>query len=84
MTLPNLPPLKPTGGKIMVSLAIGFAAAGACTQFLSLNMPFGGKLPHTMTNKDWYPETARKMRTGWDREGAPDRPIELNPMSKNA
>ena len=42
MTLPNLPPLKPTGGKIMVSLAIGFAAAGACTQFLSLNMPFGG------------------------------------------
>jgi hypothetical protein len=37
-----------------------------------------------MTNKDWYPETARKMRTGWDREGAPDQPIELNPMSKNA
>ena len=37
-----LAPIKPTGGAIGVGLLVGFAGAAVCTQFLSLNMPFGG------------------------------------------
>jgi|TARA_B110000977_G_scaffold200272_1_gene290151 hypothetical protein len=39
----------------------------------------GGKLPDTVTNPEWAKATAEKMKS-WDREGAPDRPIALNPM----
>lgn len=37
----KLPPVKPTGGAIAISAAVGLAAAAACTQLLTLNMPFG-------------------------------------------
>ena len=37
-----LAPIKPTGGAVGVGLLVGFAGAAVCTQFLSLNMPFGG------------------------------------------
>ena len=162
-----LAPIKPTGGAIGVGLLVGFAGAAVCTQFLSLNMPFGGAtifqpapefypvplgaplgdclrssiapptvgfareeyvhrrvrtvqtgrtapsrprtpersrpanpnlrdisadallptrphdagaLPHTVTNPEWAKATAEIMKSSWEREGAPDRPIGLNPM----
>lgn len=34
-------PVKPTGGAIGIATVVAFAGAAACTQFLSLNMPFG-------------------------------------------
>lgn len=75
-----LAPIKPTGGAVGVGLLVGFAGAAVCTQFLSLNMPFGGALPHTVTNPEWAKATAEIMKSSWEREGAPDRPIGLNPM----
>lgn len=39
----------------------------------------GGKLPDTVTNPEWAKATAEKMKS-WEREGAPDRPIKLNPI----
>ena len=35
------PPVKPTGGPIAISIVVGLGLAGACTQLLTLNMPFG-------------------------------------------
>ena len=34
-------PVKPTGGAIGIATVVGLAGAAACTQFFSLNMPFG-------------------------------------------
>ena len=34
-------PVKPTGGAIGIATVVAIAGAAACTQFLSLNMPFG-------------------------------------------
>ena len=34
-------PVKPTGGAIGIATVVGLVGAAACTQFLSLNMPFG-------------------------------------------
>lgn len=39
----------------------------------------GGKLPDTVTNPEWAKATAERMKS-WEREGAPDRPIKLNPI----
>ena len=39
-----LAPIKPTGGAIGIATIVAFAGAAACTQFLTLNMPFGGEL----------------------------------------
>lgn len=39
--MPQIPPVKPTGGAIGVATLVGLAGAAACTQFLTLNMPFG-------------------------------------------
>ena len=39
-----------------------------------------GALPHTVTNPEWAKATAEIMKSSWEREGAPDRPIGLNPM----
>lgn len=39
----------------------------------------GGKLPDTVTNPEWAKATA-DMQKAWPREGAPDRPVKLNPM----
>jgi len=38
-----LAPIKPTGGTIGIATIVAFAGAAACTQFLTLNMPFGGE-----------------------------------------
>lgn len=38
-----LAPIKPTGGAIGIATIVGLAGAAACTQFLTLNMPFGGE-----------------------------------------
>lgn len=38
-----LAPIKPTGGAIGIATIVAFAGAAACTQFLTLNMPFGGE-----------------------------------------
>lgn len=40
----KLPPVKPTGGAIAIATAVGLAGAAACTQLLTLNMPFGACL----------------------------------------
>ena len=39
----------------------------------------GGKLPDTVTNPEWAKATGERMKS-WEREGAPDRPIKLNPI----
>ena len=41
MPNPIAAPVKPTGGAIVMGLAVGAVLAGACTKFLTLNMPFG-------------------------------------------
>jgi hypothetical protein len=33
-----------------------------------------------VTNPEWAKATAEIMKSSWEREGAPDRPIGLNPM----
>ena len=38
-----LAPIKPTTGAIGGAIIVFFAGAAACTQFLTLNMPFGGE-----------------------------------------
>jgi hypothetical protein len=43
--MPQIPPVKPTGGAIGVATLVGLAGAAACTQFLTLNMPFGACVP---------------------------------------
>lgn len=50
--------------------------------FVSLSSRTGGKLPGTVTDPEWAKATKEKMKS-WDREGAPDRPIALNPIRKN-
>ena len=172
-----LAPIKPTGGAIGIATIVGLAGAAACTQFLTLNMPFGGErraiifparpisippptrlavratvhgrpspldlgscfvststdaverkrrdarvrqcrkpwsdrepsvrptltgwpylrdistdailpprphdagsLPHTVTNPEWAKATAELRKSSWEREGAPDRPVGLDPM----
>mmetsp|Transcript_659 Transcript_659/g.1517 ORF Transcript_659/g.1517 Transcript_659/m.1517 type:complete len:87 (+) Transcript_659:55-315(+) len=71
-------PVKGTGPAIALAIVIGFAAAGACTKFLSLNMPFGGKLPGTVTNPEWAAATKQRLKS-WPREGDPDSPVVMNP-----
>tara|TARA_B100000401_G_scaffold411429_1_gene330186 strand:+ start:1068 stop:1280 length:213 start_codon:yes stop_codon:yes gene_type:complete len=39
-----------------------------------------GALPHTVTNPEWAKATAELRKTSWEREGAPDRPVGLDPM----
>jgi hypothetical protein len=46
---------------------------------LSLSLSAGGKLPDTVTDPEWAKATAERYKS-WDREGAPDRPIRLNPI----
>eukprot|EP00740_Mantoniella_antarctica_P025021 CAMPEP_0198684102 /NCGR_PEP_ID=MMETSP1468-20131203/11722_1 /TAXON_ID=1461545 /ORGANISM="Mantoniella sp, Strain CCMP1436" /LENGTH=84 /DNA_ID=CAMNT_0044428685 /DNA_START=27 /DNA_END=281 /DNA_ORIENTATION=- len=71
--------VKPTGKPIAVAIVVAMTLAGCCTKFISLDMPFGGALPGTITDPEWAKATKERM-LAWPREGAPDRPIMLNPM----
>jgi hypothetical protein len=39
--MPIIAPIAPTGPKILMAIGVAFAAAGVCTKFLTLDMPFG-------------------------------------------
>lgn len=61
--MPQIPPVKPTGGAIGVATLVGLAGAAACTQFLTLNMPFGACARAIPSSARSPPRTARAPRS---------------------
>ena len=44
---------------------------------------FAGSTPSTITNTEWLAATQASYQNGVEREGAPGKPIALNPMRRN-
>ena len=44
---------------------------------------FAGSTPSTITNTEWLAPTQASYQNGVEREGAPGKPIALNPMRRN-
>ena len=44
---------------------------------------FAGSTPSTVTNTEWLAATQASYQNGVEREGAPGKPIALNPMRRN-
>jgi len=42
-----------------------------------------GSTPSTITNSEWLAATQASFQNGVEREGAPGKPIALNPMRRN-
>ena len=70
-------------GPILTSLAALFAASGACVYAVNIQKIFGGSTPSTITNTEWLAATQASYQNGVEREGAPGKPIALNPMRRN-
>lgn len=78
--------MKPSpsyAGPIVTSLATVFAASGACLYAVNVQKIFGGSTPSTITNTEWLAATEASFQNGVEREGAPGKPIAVNPMSRN-
>jgi hypothetical protein len=41
-----------------------------------------GSTPSTITNKEWLPASQAAYENGIEREGAPGKPISMNPMRR--
>lgn len=75
-------PMPSTTGPILTSFAGLFAAAGVCLYAVNVQKIFGGSTPSTITNKEWLPASQAAYENGIEREGAPGKPISMNPMRR--
>merc|ERR1711959_388046 len=82
ITLTKGKPSPSYAGPIFASLATLFAASGACLYAVNVQKIFGGSTPSTITNTEWLAATEASFQNGVEREGAPGKPIAVNPMRK--
>ncbi|CAO2837313.1 unnamed protein product [Amaranthus hypochondriacus] len=64
---------------IVGSLAGSFVVAYVCDKIISDQKIFGGTTPSTVSNKEWFEETDKKMQA-WPRTAGP--PVVMNPISR--
>ncbi|XP_057515326.1 uncharacterized protein LOC130796914 [Amaranthus tricolor] len=64
---------------ILGSLAGSFVVAYVCDKIISDQKIFGGTTPSTVSNKEWFEETDKKMQA-WPRTAGP--PVVMNPISR--
>ncbi|XP_024019090.1 uncharacterized protein LOC112093510 [Morus notabilis] len=66
--------------KYIISAIVGsFAVAWACDHYIADKKIFGGTTPHTVSNKEWWEETDKKLQA-WPRTAGP--PVVMNPISR--
>ena len=51
--------------------------------YMNNNDQITGSTPSTITNTEWLAATEASFQNGVEREGAPGKPIAVNPMSRN-
>ncbi|XP_021729006.1 uncharacterized protein LOC110696048 [Chenopodium quinoa] len=67
-------------GKYIVGSLVGsFFVAYACDYIMSDQKIFGGSTPSTVSNKEWFQETDKRMQA-WPRTAGP--PVVMNPISR--
>ncbi|KAK3205257.1 hypothetical protein Dsin_019303 [Dipteronia sinensis] len=64
---------------IVGSLAASFVVAYACDYIISDKKIFGGTIPGTVSNQEWFEETDKKFQA-WPRVAGP--PVVMNPISR--
>ncbi len=64
---------------IIGSLAASFAVAYVCDTSISDGKLFGGTTPKTVSEKEWWEETDKKLNA-WPRTAGP--PVVMNPISR--
>ncbi|TXG73284.1 hypothetical protein EZV62_001863 [Acer yangbiense] len=64
---------------IVGSLAASFVVAYACDYVISDKKIFGGTIPGTVSNQEWFEETDKKFQA-WPRVAGP--PVVMNPISR--
>uniref|UniRef100_A0A0D9WL37 Ozone-responsive stress related protein n=1 Tax=Leersia perrieri TaxID=77586 RepID=A0A0D9WL37_9ORYZ len=70
---------KMTAGYIAGSLVGSFAIAYLCDTFVSDKKAFGGSIPKTVSDKEWWQATDTKFQA-WPRTAGP--PVIMNPISR--
>ncbi|KAF0902458.1 hypothetical protein E2562_016282 [Oryza meyeriana var. granulata] len=70
---------KMTAGYIVGSLVGSFAIAYLCDAFVSDKKAFGGSIPKTVSDKEWWQATDTKFQA-WPRTAGP--PVIMNPISR--
>lgn len=65
--------------KIISALVGSFAIAYTCDHIISDKKLFGGTTPTTITQKEWWEETDKKLQA-WPRTAGP--PVVMNPISR--
>ncbi|KAL5213423.1 hypothetical protein ABZP36_024270 [Zizania latifolia] len=68
-----------TAGYIAGSLVGSFAIAYLCDTFISDMKAFGGSIPKTVSDKEWWQATDSKFQA-WPRTAGP--PVIMNPISR--
>ncbi|RCV44830.1 hypothetical protein SEVIR_9G409600v4 [Setaria viridis] len=68
-----------TAGYIVGSLVGSFAVAYLCDSFVSDKKAFGGTIPKTVSDKEWFKATDTKFQA-WPRTAGP--PVVMNPISR--
>ncbi|KAL6861417.1 hypothetical protein ACP4OV_017117 [Aristida adscensionis] len=68
-----------TTGIIVGSLVGSFAIAYICDTIVSDKKIFGGTIPHTVSDKEWFKATDTKFQA-WPRTAGP--PVVMNPISR--
>ncbi|KAL5224054.1 hypothetical protein ABZP36_010693 [Zizania latifolia] len=68
-----------TAGYIAGSLVGSFAIAYLCDTFISDKKAFGGSIPKTVSDKEWWLATDSKFQA-WPRTAGP--PVIMNPISR--
>ncbi|XP_052136125.1 uncharacterized protein LOC127754589 [Oryza glaberrima] len=68
-----------TAGYIAGSLVGSFAIAYLCDTFVSDKKAFGGSIPKTVSEKEWWLATDTKFQA-WPRTAGP--PVVMNPISR--
>ena len=73
----------------IISISFGALFCSRCLSssfvfiYMNNNDQITGSTPSTITNTEWLAATEASFQNGVEREGAPGKPIAVNPMSRN-